>query len=174
MSQNALFLAGSQPGTGLPRHCRHFSLINRDELVSLELYHLEDAVGLLLGQRSLVRQLALHLVSSVLSTGDLSRSVQDGAFTLTAIVGPFSVVDGLIRGAEITTPTRPLSVDEISNVEVTRLCVLHAAGYVLLVGLPGSLVDRAVEVDHLANSLLHELLMLPKVDVTIWKEELAD
>lgn len=63
---------------------------------------------------------------------------------------------------------------ELTHVDVAGLLVLHAALVIFPVGLPATLIDRPIDVDHFADAILHEELVLAEVDVSIRVEQLAD
>ena len=42
------------------------------------------------------------------------------------------------------------------------------------VGLPSTLVKRAINVDHFSDALLNEELVLAEVDIAVWVEKLSD
>jgi len=90
------------------------------------------------------------------------------------VVAPLAIVDCLFGLAVVATTARSFAVDEVAHVDVFCLRVLHSTLLVFAVCLPVSLVNRAIEVDHLANTLLHEKLVLPEVNVSIRVEQFAD
>ena len=63
---------------------------------------------------------------------------------------------------------------EFTNVDVTSLFVLHPALVVFPVGLPATLIDRPIDVDHLADTIFDEKLVLTEINVSIRIQQFAD
>ena len=106
------------------------------------------------------------MVRPELTRGNLALFIEDCALTLAQIISPLTVVDRVIRCCVIAATSRSLSIDPVTDIDIASVRVYHATLLVLNIRLPSALIDGAILVDHLANALLHEELVLSEVNFT--------
>jgi hypothetical protein len=106
------------------------------------------------------------VVSSKLPTADVTFLIQHGAFSLSSIVGPVTIIDLLDAGVVHSSSSITLAVLVLSVVDVSGDLIVHATLFSFTIILPTTLIDRAVEINNLSETFLYKGTVLAVVKVT--------
>lgn len=136
--------------------------------------HRHDLLSLTLGQRPLVSQLTLHVVSPEISTTKVTLLIQHMALALPPIIRPVAVIDLLQRCVIHPATAVTLSVQVLSIVNVAAHTIVHTAALRLTIVLPAALIYRPIQVNNLAVAFFNEGTMLAKVDVSRLVQKFAN
>lgn len=110
------------------------------------------------------------MVSAEVAAAHNALPVNDEAFSLTAVIGPVSVINFLLLIVVHAALSIPLAIKVAAIVNIPSNCVAVEARHVSALISPAALIRGPICRQHLALPILDKVLVLAKIDVAIGVE----